>query len=69
MVARRGRVRIEKSRASDELIAGLRAYGYEVRESAGENSGLSVIYQHPDGRLEGGVDPRREGVVEMVKLD
>ena len=69
MVARRGRVRIEKSRASDELIAGLRAYGYEVRESAGENSGLSVIYQKPDGSLIGGADPRREGVIELVELD
>jgi len=69
MVARRGRVRIEKSRASDILVAGLRDYGYEVKESAGENSGLSVIYQHPDGRLEGGVDPRREGVIETIDLD
>lgn len=69
MVARRGKVRIEKSRASDDLITGLRDYGYEVNESAGENSGLSVVYQHPDGRLEGGVDPRREGVIELVELD
>lgn len=69
MVARRGKVKIEKSRASDEIITGLRNYGYEVTESAGENSGLSVIYQHPDGRLEGGVDPRREGVIEVVELD
>lgn len=69
IVARRGKVRIEKSRASDEIITGLRNYGYEVNESAGENSGLSVIYQHPDGRLEGGVDPRREGVIEVVEFD
>jgi len=69
MVARRGKVRIEKSRASSELVDGLRNFGYEVNESAGENSGLSVVFRHPDGRLEGGVDPRREGVIEVVTFD
>lgn len=69
MVARKGKVRIEKSRASAELISGLREFGYEVNESAGENSGLSVVYQHADGRLEGGVDPRREGIIELLELD
>ncbi len=69
MVARRGKVRIEKARASSELVDGLRNFGYEVNESAGENSGLSVVFRHADGRLEGGVDPRREGVIEVVKLD
>ena len=69
MVARKGKVRIEKSRASDQVIAGLRDFGYDVNESAGENSGLSVVYQHPGGRLEGGVDPRREGVIEIVEFD
>jgi gamma-glutamyltranspeptidase/glutathione hydrolase len=69
MVARKGKVRIEKSRASADLISGLREYGYEVNESAGENSGLSVVYQHANGRLEGGVDPRREGVIELIEID
>jgi gamma-glutamyltranspeptidase/glutathione hydrolase len=69
LVARKGKVRIEKSRASDDLISGLRSFGFEVKESAGENSGLSLIYQHPDGRLEGGVDSRREGVIELVELN
>jgi gamma-glutamyltranspeptidase/glutathione hydrolase len=69
MVARNDKVRIEKSRASTELISGLRAYGYDVSESAGENSGLSVVYQHADGRLEGGVDPRREGIIELLELE
>ncbi|MFT6406961.1 MAG: gamma-glutamyltranspeptidase/glutathione hydrolase, partial [Arenicella sp.] len=69
MVARKGKVRIEKSRASADLISGLRDYGYEVNESAGENSGLSVVYQHSNGRLEGGVDPRREGIIEIVEID
>jgi len=66
MVARKGKVRIEKSRASGELINGLRTFGHNVKESAGENSGLSMVLRHPDGRLEGGVDPRREGTIEII---
>ena len=67
MVARGERVRIEKDRASPELIQAMRDYGFEVRESAGENSGLSVVIRHADGRLEGGVDPRREGTIEILQ--
>ena len=67
MVARGARVRIEKDRASPELIQAMRDYGFEVRESAGENSGLSVVIRHSDGRLEGGVDPRREGTIEILQ--
>ncbi len=68
MVARNNRLRIEKDRAAPELIDALRGYGFQVKESAGENSGLSVVYRHLDGRLEGGVDSRREGVIELVDL-
>jgi len=68
MVARGNKVRIEKDRASPALIQGLRDFGYEVKESAGENSGLSVVVRLPDGRLQGGVDPRREGVIEAVEF-
>ena len=66
LVARGDLVRIERDRASPELIQGLRDYGFKVKESAGENSGLSVVVKHADGKLEGGVDPRREGVIEAV---
>jgi len=68
MVARGDKVRIEKDRASPRLIQSLRDYGYTVKESAGENSGLSVVVRLPDGRLQGGVDSRREGVIEMVEF-
>lgn len=68
MVARNNKVRIEKSKASDKLIEGLKETGFNVQESAGENSGLSVVLKHSDGRLEGGVDPRREGVIEIVEF-
>lgn len=69
LVARGDKVRIEQSRASDKLISGLRDFGFNVKESAGENSGLSVILRKADGSLEGGVDSRREGVIEIVKFD
>ncbi len=69
LVARNDKVRIEQSRASTELISGLRGFGFDVKESAGENSGLSVVLRKADGSLEGGVDSRREGVIEIVTLD
>ncbi len=46
----------------------LRGLGYEVRERRGENSGLHVIVARDD-HLEGGADPRREGVAVGVTLD
>lgn len=66
MVARGNKVRIEKERASSELISGLRNFGYDLKESAGENSGLSVIVRKANGEYVGGVDPRREGVIEVL---
>ena len=66
MIARGDNVRIEKQRASDNLISGLRGFAYKVDESGGENSGLSVIVKSKDGSLLGGVDSRREGVIEIV---
>lgn len=68
LVARGSKVRIEKERADDALIQGLKDYGFDVKESAGENSGLSVVLKDQDGRLQGGVDPRREGTIEIVDL-
>jgi len=66
VVARSEKVRVEKSRANQSLIDGLNQYGYKVKESAGENSGFSMILRHSDGRLEGGVDPRREGTIAVL---
>lgn len=44
-----------------EIADELSALGYEVQERRGENSGLHLIVVTEDG-LEGGADPRREGV-------
>lgn len=68
MVSRGEQIRIEKDRASEQLIQGLRDYGYNVDESAGENSGLSVVVKSSDGSLMGAADPRREGTVELVDV-
>ena len=67
MVARKGKVRIEKSRANQALIDGLKTYGHNVHESAGENSGFSMVYRHSNGLLEGGVDTRREGTIGTIE--
>jgi gamma-glutamyltranspeptidase/glutathione hydrolase len=66
VVARGESVRIESERATPEFIEAMRAHGFNVRESEGENSGLSIIYRDPDGRLLGGVDPRREGTIAEI---
>ena len=67
VVARSEKVRVEKSRATQSLIDGLNAYGYQVQESAGENSGFSLVLKHPNGQLEGGVDTRREGTIAVLE--
>ncbi len=62
IVARGRSVRVERSRAAPDLIDGLRAYGYDVQESAGETSGLHMALRRADGSFEAAADPRREGV-------
>ncbi len=68
LVARGAKVRIEKGRASDALIEGLKQFGYDVQARSGENSGLGVIYRNEHGELEGGADPRREGTIESIEF-
>jgi gamma-glutamyltranspeptidase/glutathione hydrolase len=67
VVARELPVRIENDRAPDELVDALKAAGYVVDASQGENSGLHPIVVR-NGRLEGAADPRREGVATLVEL-
>ncbi|MFN3608430.1 MAG: gamma-glutamyltransferase [Hyphomonas sp.] len=49
-----------------EAAEALRNMGYEVEERTGENSGLHVIIVRDNG-LEGGADPRREGVALSLR--
>lgn len=67
VVARGDRVRIESARADAAMIQAMRDHGFQVRESEGENSGLSVVLRRADGQLEGGVDPRREGTIAELR--
>lgn len=46
----------------ENIVAGLESKGHKVRRSAGEFSGVHIIYRNKDGSLLGGADPRREGV-------
>lgn len=69
IVARGETVRVETNMPMGQDWAQmLSEAGYNVRESAGENSGLHVIVVREDG-LEGGADPRREGVARSLDTD
>lgn len=62
VVARGDVVRIEDGFDPD-ILAELRARGFEIEGGRGENSGLHVIRVKEDGELEGAADPRRDGIV------
>lgn len=65
IIARGETVGVEVDReGGPEAAEALRQMGYTVQERRGENSGLHVILVTEDG-LEGGADPRREGVAKQ----
>lgn len=64
--ARTAPANIEEDRMPAGVAAELRRRGWELRDVAGlEDSGLHAIRVTPNG-LEGGADPRREGIVGRV---
>ncbi|WP_439633124.1 gamma-glutamyltransferase [Glycocaulis sp.] len=63
-VVARGDVVSIESGFDAELLEGLRALGHQIRGEQGENSGIHIIRLGEDGTLEGGADPRRDGVAE-----
>lgn len=66
IVARGETVGVEVDRGGGQVVADeLKALGYNVQERRGENSGLHVILVTEDG-LQGGADPRREGVAKSL---
>jgi gamma-glutamyltranspeptidase / glutathione hydrolase len=65
LVARGNALQGEVARFTPVVIAGLRERGIALRPGQGEDSGLHGVLIRA-GRIEGGADPRREGVVRIV---
>ncbi len=62
LVARGANFQGEVTKFPAEVLAGLRARGIELKPGQGEDSGVHGVMIR-DGRIDGGFDPRREGVV------
>ncbi|MFL6750157.1 MAG: gamma-glutamyltransferase family protein [Sphingomicrobium sp.] len=62
LVARGAGFQGEVTKFSPELLAGLRQRGIDLKPGQGEDSGVHAVMIR-DGQIDGGFDPRREGVV------
>jgi gamma-glutamyltranspeptidase/glutathione hydrolase len=62
LVARGASFGAEASRFDPELLARLNALGFDLGTGDFEESGLQGVRVEQDGTLQGGADPRREGV-------
>jgi gamma-glutamyltranspeptidase/glutathione hydrolase len=65
LVARGANFQGEVTKFSPQLLAGLRARGIDLRPGQGEDSGVTGVIIR-DGRVDGGADSRREGVVLVL---
>ncbi|MCR9195163.1 MAG: gamma-glutamyltransferase, partial [Hyphomonas sp.] len=67
IIARGETVGVEvDAEGGQEIADELKALGYNVSERRGENSGLHLIVVTEEG-LDGGADPRREGVARTLE--
>jgi gamma-glutamyltranspeptidase/glutathione hydrolase len=62
LVARRANFQGEVTKFAPEVLEGLRRRGIDLEPGQGEDSGVQGVIVR-DGRIDGGADPRREGVV------
>ena len=62
LVARGANFQGEVDKFPADVLAGLKARGIELRPGQGEDSGVHGVMIR-DGKVDGGFDPRREGVV------
>jgi gamma-glutamyltranspeptidase/glutathione hydrolase len=62
LVARGSNFQGELSKFSPAILAGLRQRGIDLRPGQGEDSGVTGVLIR-NGKIDGGADPRREGVV------
>jgi gamma-glutamyltranspeptidase/glutathione hydrolase len=65
LVARGARFNGEVTKFSSEQLAALRAKGVDLKPGQGEDSGVHGVLIR-DGKVDGGYDPRREGVVLLL---
>ena len=57
----------EASKISPAIVAGLAERGMVVKPGEGEDSGLHGFVVRGPGKLEGGADPRRDGVWKTLE--
>ena len=62
LVARGTNFQGEVTKFSPEVLEGLRRRGIDLKPGQGEDSGVHGVLIR-DGQIDGGFDPRREGVV------
>jgi gamma-glutamyltranspeptidase/glutathione hydrolase len=65
LVARGPRFNGEVTKFSPEVLAALREKGIDLKPGQGEDSGVHAVLIR-DGKVDGGYDPRREGVVLLL---
>ena len=65
LVARGASFNGEVTKFSPEILAALRTRGIDLKPGQGEDSGVQGVMIR-DGRVDGGADPRREGVVLVL---
>ena len=65
LVARGANFQGEVDKFPPEVLAGLRERGIELRPGQGEDSGVHGVLVR-GGEIDGGYDPRREGVVRVL---
>ena len=66
LVARGANFQGEINKFPPEVLAGLRQRGIDLKPGQGEDSGVHGVMIR-DGKVDGGADPRREGVVLTLK--
>ena len=66
LVARGPNFQGEVTKFSPEVLAGLRQRGIDLKPGQGEDSGVHGVLIR-NGRIDGGFDPRREGVVLTLR--
>ncbi len=65
LVARGPNFQGEITKFSPQILEGLRQRGIDLKPGQGEDSGLTGVLIR-NGRIDGGADPRREGIVVIV---